>query len=233
MEYTSHEVYEYISRQTDDPIVQWKVCVISDHEFAIYQSDLDFYNTISPSFSNQKFPVPTPSLCPEERQRRRLAFRNERKLYKRRCDATGEQIISIYSPDKPYKIYNQKYRRSDARDPLSYGKEFDFNKTFTENFRELSIQVPRCNVIIQNCENSNYTNYSADNKDCYLSVSSHRCKNLLFSYRCHDSIDCLDCIDVNHSTDCYQSIDCENCNDISYSRLCNNCSKSLYLENCI
>jgi hypothetical protein len=82
MQYTSKEVYEYISLQTKDPIIEWKTCRASGIEFPIYQSDLDFYNKISPTFDGQKFQIPTPTLCPEERQRRRLSFRNMFKLKK-------------------------------------------------------------------------------------------------------------------------------------------------------
>jgi len=104
---------------------------------------LDFYTKISPTFAGEKFQIPTPTLCPEERQRRRLSFRNERKLYKRTCNYSGKEIISIYSPDKPYKVYDQKIRWSDARDPMDYGRDFDFMKSFTEQFHELMREVPR------------------------------------------------------------------------------------------
>ena len=114
------EVYEFISKQTADPIVEWKTCKVSGQEFPIYKSDLEFYDKISPTFNGKKFPIPTPTLCPEEREKRRLIRKNERKLYKRTCDATGKQIISIYSPDKPYKVYDQQIRRSDQRDPMRY-----------------------------------------------------------------------------------------------------------------
>ena len=120
MIYTSREVYEFISRQTSDPIVERKTCTVSGQPFAVFQSDLDFYSKISPTFNGQKFAIPTPTLCPEERQRRRLSFRNERKLYRRQCDASKKSIITIYSPDKPYKVYDQKIRRSDSRDPMDY-----------------------------------------------------------------------------------------------------------------
>lgn len=130
-----------------DPIVQTKTCAISGKEFSITQGDLDFYAKISPTFAGQKFAIPTPTLCPEERQRRRLAFRNERNLYRRTCDASGKQIISIYSPDKPYKVYDQKIRRSDSRDPMEYGRDFDFSKTFTEQFGGLMREVPHLPLI--------------------------------------------------------------------------------------
>ena len=50
MEYTSKEVYEYVSKKSNDPIVERKKCRLSWQEFPIYQSDLDFYDKISPTF---------------------------------------------------------------------------------------------------------------------------------------------------------------------------------------
>ena len=88
MNYASLDVYNFISKQTSDPIVERKTCAASGTRFAIFQSDLNFYDKISPTFAGEKFKIPTPTLCPEERQRRRLVWRNERKLYKRTCDAS-------------------------------------------------------------------------------------------------------------------------------------------------
>jgi len=133
----------------NESIIETKICPISNKEFTITQWDLDFYDKISPTFAGQKFQIPTPTLHPEERQRRRLSFRNEPNLYRRKCDASGKDIISIYSPDKPYKVYDQKIRRSDARDPLDYGQDFDFSKNFTENFRELLKEVPIQSLMVQ------------------------------------------------------------------------------------
>ena len=89
-------VYEFISAQTNDPIVEWKTCTISGQPFAIFQSDLEFYDKISPTFNGEKFPMPTPTLSPKEREMRRLSRRNEWKLYRRKCDKTGTSIIAIY-----------------------------------------------------------------------------------------------------------------------------------------
>ena len=108
MHYTSKEVYQSISQQTNDPIVEWKTCRISWAEFPIYKSDLDFYDKISPVFNGVRYQIPTPTLCPEERQRRRLIFRNDRKLYRGRCDLTNKPIITIYKPESGYKVYSQE-----------------------------------------------------------------------------------------------------------------------------
>ena len=120
MYYTSSEVYEYISKQTKDPIVERKTCRLSGTSFAIFQSDLEFYDKISPSFNGKKYQIPTPTLCPEERSRRRMLFRNDRKLYKRKCDATGETIISMFDEISEFTVYGHETRLSDQRDALDY-----------------------------------------------------------------------------------------------------------------
>lgn len=78
---------------------------------------LEKNNDIKDSFEYKdgklKAKLPTPTLCPEERERRRLSFRNESKLYKNTCTATGKPIISIFSPDKEYEVYDYPVRFSD------------------------------------------------------------------------------------------------------------------------
>ena len=148
-----------------DPIVSTKTCSHCQSLFDITQGDREFYEKISPTFAGIKFQAPDPTLCPTCRQRRRLSFRNERNLYRRTCDASGKQIISMYSPDKPYKVYDQKIRRSDSRDPMSYGRDFDFTRSFTENLKELSLQVPRPSMYNFYAENSDYCNCTSYQKD--------------------------------------------------------------------
>ena len=181
MHYTDPKVYEFISKQTNEPIVERKTCTISGTKFPIFQSDLDFYDKISPCFEASKemgdklikakpvyfswtedgkleVKIPTPTLCPEERQRRRLLFRNERKLYKRKCDATGETIISMHSPDKTYTVYDQRVWRSDERNNIMYGQVVDENRSFNDIFTELLYQVPHVSFFGAWNENSPYIN---------------------------------------------------------------------------
>jgi hypothetical protein len=119
-------------------------------------------------------------LCPEERQRRRLAFRNERRLYKRKCDATGESIISMYSSDKPYTVYNQKYRWSDAWNPMDYGFVYDEDESFIKQFARLLKKVPTFNVYNVDPEGSDYVNhtYKANRSYmCFSSLEPDRCQH--------------------------------------------------------
>ncbi|MDR2190488.1 MAG: hypothetical protein LBP53_04820 [Candidatus Peribacteria bacterium] len=249
MPYTNRETYEFISRQTNDPIVEWKNCKVSNshstdgtqHLFPIYQSDMDFYEKISPTFNGKKFLIPTPTLCPEERARRRLAFRNERKLYRRKCDFSGKSIISIYSPDKPFKVYDQKIWRSDQWNTLDYGKSYDFSTSFTENFRTLALSVPRPSLIGANNENAEYINLTADSKNCYMVIESSNAENCLYGYRLQKCTNCMDsnfsascelCYEIDNCFNCYQCFYSINMRDSSDCRYCNTCYNCTFCFGC-
>ena len=103
------EVYEYISKKSDDLIVEWKSCRVSGKEFAIFQSDKEFYNKITPIFNGAQYPIPLPTLCPDLRHMRRMCFRNDRSLYYTKCSATGKDTLSMFAPDTPYTVYDRNY----------------------------------------------------------------------------------------------------------------------------
>jgi len=196
------KVYEFITAQTGENIVERRICPDCGQEFAITDKDIEFYNKISPLFEGTKYQIPTPTLCPECRQQRRLARRNERKLYKRKCDLTGKTIISIYSPDSPYKIYAQNERWSDNWDPMTYGRDFDFSKTFSEQFDELMKVVPKIALNSwNNNENSDYNNYIWNSKNCYLNFGIDNSENTLYSGKSStikDSLEINNCANVEN-----------------------------------
>lgn len=230
--YTSRKVYEYISQQTNDPIVEWKTCAVSGVEFPIYQSDLDFYAKISPTFAEQRFEIPTPTLCPEERQRGRVYFRNERKLYKNKCAATGKSTISSYNPDILYKIYDQAYWWSDARDPMDYGFEFDFSKNFTEQFDFLLKDIPHSALCSIGSENSDYTNFALNVKNCYLVFGGGGNEDCLYCNMISWWSNDVDSLSIFDSQECYQCIWVKWCHGCSYIVDSNNCSWCILVEDC-
>jgi len=63
------------------------VCQNCKKDFIIEPEDFNFY---------KKIKVPPPTFCPECRLVRRMISTNERVLYKRKCDLTGERILSMY-----------------------------------------------------------------------------------------------------------------------------------------
>src|SRR3989344_4452282 len=101
-------------------------CTQCSAPFEITDSDLAFYETVSPAFNGKKELIPPPTLCPDCRVQRRMAWRNDRTFYHRKCDLTGKQIISIYPENSPLTVYHQSGWYSDKWDPMTYGQEFDF-----------------------------------------------------------------------------------------------------------
>lgn len=174
---------------------------------------------------HEKFDLPTPKLTnPLERQKLRLSFRNERHLYKRKCDLTGKEIISMYPADAKFPVYQKDEWWSDKWDPLTYGMDFDFSKTFTENFEKLQRLVPRMALTVTNVVNSDYVNYAADAKNCYLVNGSIFVEDCYYGspYYCKDCVDstilrnselCYECIDSEHLYNCNFCQDSENCRD--------------------
>ncbi len=212
--------------------MQTSQCKKCTQSFTVTPDDLTFY---------EKLDVPLPTLCPDCRYRRRLLDRNEWSLYRRKCSKTGESIVSIYREDAPFPVYKQEVWRSDAWDPLSYGRDFDFNRPFFEQYHELRQAVPHPALVNYNSVNSEYSNQSQDNKDCYMVSATgesekcmygnwyqpayfcgdcymlkkcelcYECMNCVRCYSCAYSVDCFDCTSVNFSLDCHGCNNCFGC----------------------
>lgn len=151
--------------------------------------------------------LPHPTLCPDCRQQRRLAFRNERWMYRRKCNFTGKDVISMYPPDSPFKVYTQDIWWSDRWDSTEYGRDFDFSLSFFEQFRELQLAVPRLALVNKHSENSEYTNHSAKNKNCFMSAVTFECEDIYYSDWIIDH--CRDCVDCSYLLEgcelCYET----------------------------
>ncbi len=174
-----------------------------------------------------------PTHCPECRQRRRLNWRGERKMYNRKCDLCGKQIISIFAPDKPYQVYCRECWWSDAWDPRKFGQEFDFSRPFFDQFEELLKKTPL--LFSWNIEgvNSEYNNNVSYLKNCYLMSSSNYSEDCYYGYFINDSKNCVDCASVKKSELCYECVECVGCYNLKLSQNCINCTDSWFLQNCI
>lgn len=201
-----------------------KTCQNCSRDFTIFQEDTDFYT---------KFGVPSPDFCPECRLIRRLAFRNERALYKRVCDLCDKDEILMFAPDSPYKAYCFSCWWSDTWDAKTYSQEYDFSRPFFEQFKNLTLAVPRPGKIQQgNTIGSPYSNRVSDLKDSYLSFGCNQGEELLYCCRSDDCKGSVDCFNTNRSESCYECIDCTGCYQLTYSRECIECASSSFLLNC-
>jgi len=209
-----------------------KTCRRNGEPFLISDEDLLFYRKISPVIGGKEFAIPLPSLSPEARLQRRLAFRNERDLYRKRSALSGKEVISIFSPDSPYNIYTYDEWWSDKWDALSYGREYDPGQSFSDQLLKLSLQVPHCPLYIRNGENSDYTNYALNMKDCYLVFGATDCDRCLYSKAVANCRDVIDCLAVRHSELCYEGSASERCYNCQFFSECFDCTDCLMLEAC-
>ena len=206
-----------------------KQCQNCKQEFVIEPDDFYFY---------EKIKVPSPTFCPECRSQRRMAFFNVFKLYKRKCDLCQRETIMIYSDDAPYKVYCTKCWWSDNWDPFSYARDYDFSRSFFDQFNEFWHNVPQLGLEtdLPTLENSEYTNQVGHVKNCYLiffadfnedcTCGYYLLKNkslldtsiAMQSEFCYDSMNvfkCNKCVgatgNVTESLDCFFLRDCDNC----------------------
>ncbi len=232
-----------------------RICRKSGKKFVIAKEDLEFYAqmgvitaeqlekltslpvgesiNIEAEKVHQELLIGLPTLCPDERQRRRLAWRNERTLYQRKCDLCEKNMVSICHPNTCFPVYCQDCWWSDNWDALDCGQEFDFSKPFFEQFNELMNKVSRLSIINSQSKNSIYTNFSSRNKNCYYTFGMFFDEDVHYSHYGSNCKDCLDCLRISHCELCYECIDCEKCYESFFSQNCQNCSNSYFLKNCI
>ena len=208
---------------------QCKQCWI---EFDITQDDLDFFDKISPIINWNKYLVPSPTLCYDCRQQRKTAWRNERKFYRRKCDLSGQDMVSIYCTDSKFKVYKNTEYYSDKWDAFDYWMDFDFKKTFFEQFEQLHIKVPKPSIYVYNSENCEYTNLNSWNKNCYLTVAASDNEDCYYSTYLQWNKNLVDCLFIFNSEIAYECVDCYDSYKLFFSQSSNNCSESYYLYNC-
>jgi hypothetical protein len=208
--------------------METKNCLNCKKDFTITPDDFGFY---------EKIKVPPPTFCPHCRYIRRLLDRNEYNFYKRKCDATGKDIISIYKPEVPFPVYNQDYWKSDAWDELAYGRDFDFSRPFFEQYEELRSKVPHLAMVNASSINSEYTNQANNNKDSYMLFTSDYCEKCMYGSWCQNncyflsdcymagkSEFCYECVNITKCSNCAWAYDCSDCVNVYFSSDCRGCT---------
>ena len=210
-----------------------KTCTFSGTSFLVPDEDLQFYEDISPVFNGKKYLIPPPTLCPQARWQRRLAWRNDRAMYSRTCDKTGQHMLSIFSADKTFPVYENDVWWSDVWDPLDYGREIDFNQPFFEQFDDLQNAVPHPAMAIlkPTMENSSYCNQVGYVKNCYLIFDSRRDEQCMYGKTFERCFDCMDCYKVFDCETCYECNSCYSCTFSTYLLNSYNCAECHFSSN--
>jgi len=199
-----------------------KICKTCEKEFEIRDEDLIFY---------EQMKTAPPLYCPDCRMARRLVFRNERTFYKRLCDLCKKDMVSVYTADSNYKVYCHDCWWSDNWDPKSYAMDYDFNKPFFSQFKELEQKVPKLGIMISNNIRSDYTNGSAENKDCYLIFAADFNEDCMYSRLLQRDKFCVDCAFLHESEFCYECLDCRNCFKCMFAEQCQSSIDLLFCYN--
>jgi hypothetical protein len=166
-------------------------------------------------------------------------------MYKRRCDFTQKEIISMYPPDSPFKVYEQDAWWSDQWDATTYGRPYDFGRSFFEQFRGLQLAVPRVALVNKQSENCDYTNHSGKNRNCFMSAVTFGCEDIYYSDwiidRCRDLMDCsymLEgcelCYETYYAWGSYRAVYCDfikRCSNVWFSYDCFNVKNSFLCWN--
>ncbi len=159
-------------------------------------------------------------------------------LYTRPCDLCGKSTVSVYSPDSGRVVYCVKCWWSDKWDPKSYAQEYDWNRPFFAQFRELQQKVPTLalmndNGLIGGSMNSEYNQDFARSKNCYMVFIAWKLEDCMYSYYLVNGkylVDCLYILDANELI--YEGIFIENCFRSKYVYFSVACTDSAFLFDC-
>jgi len=160
-----------------------KICIHTWKEFTITKKEEEIRLWASPVIAWKLYPIDEPDHHPDIDHQWHLAWRNERTLYRGKCDLTGKPLITSINPKLGYTVYNFVDYRSDKWSPEEYWRDFDFSKTFTEQFSEMYTSMPQMSLnLSMHMENCDYCNYWLEAKNCYMCTTPIRSENCYYSY---------------------------------------------------
>ncbi|MFA6392508.1 MAG: hypothetical protein WCW54_00260 [Candidatus Paceibacterota bacterium] len=204
-----------------------KECQNCKKDFTIEPDDFLFY---------EKIKVPPPSFCPPCRMQRRYAWRNIMSLYNSKCGLCDKSVITLYSPDSGITVYCNKCWWSDKWDPKSYGVDYDFNKPFFTQYKELMQKVPHMALVNDdgiaslNCE---YTHDVWFAKNCYMLFSGWHVDNVMYSFFVNAGKDMIDCMNIRTENEwLYECMLSRSSYRLKYSKFCSACIESQFLLDC-
>lgn len=180
-----------------------------------------------------KISVPQPTLCPPCRLQRRMLWRNELILHKRKSSLSGEEIISQYPADTPFPVHS--VREFFERKWEAPFQEYDSSRSFFEQFRELQLKTPRCALMTDLTsmeQNSVYQNAASRNKNCYVVFAAGDSEDCLYGNNVDYCRSVVDCLWTRRSEFCYSCVDVLDSNRLFFCEETRECADSWFLYNC-
>lgn len=199
-------------------------CQNCKNDFIIESEDFSFYDKVK---------VPPPTFCPECRLVRRLAWRNERTLHKRKCDLCNKDTISIYSLENSCPVYCLSCYDGDSWNSMDFGVDFDLEENFFIKLKELFNKIPHPAVDVRSAVDCDYTNHCSSSKQCYLSFGVSNCENSFYCTQSHFSKSVFDSDFIIKGDSLYENVNCSDCFQVFYSVYVNSCLDSYFLYDCV
>lgn len=215
-----------------------RMCRKCNVVFKIEEEDINFFHMLR---------VPPPTLCPQCRQKRRLGhLMRVPKFYKKKCSAPGhiEEVISVFPPDSPHKIYDFSYYHSDAWDGTQYTIDYNSTLSFFSQFKDFFFSIPRlclerdpqgvnCDYSLggKHSKNVYYAGMGYEMENCSYCFDTRHSKDIVDSGLIRNSEFCYWCVSSSRCNRCIFAINCENCIDSSFIYDCKNCSHCFLSSN--
>ena len=195
-------------------VVSGKTFTVSEHEVAL----------------RKKFGFDdVPNMLPKYRFQYLGAFWPQWNFHKRKCDKTGQSIISVFRPDCKYPVWQRDEWVKHA-DPPS--QDFDFSRPFFEQASGLFPKCPLPHNFQSHNQNCEYADDWYQSKNCYLcqgGQNNEDCKYCFYSdgiKNVHNGIFSF------NSDFCFDLINSSNCNKGLFLLNCKNVSDSAFLYDC-
>lgn len=199
-------------------------CQNCQRGFWIEPEDFSFY---------KKIEVPPPTWCPECRNMRRMAWREERSLYRDTCKLCGKPVVSIHAPGGPFTVYCRECWRSDKWDPMDYGRDYDFTRPFFAQYRKLMEAVPRPALTGTNLVNSDFSHACQNCKNCYFVFFSYFSENSQYCDLLLLSRDSYDSYVTDNSDHAYESLHSNRLYKVRFGYFADECLDSSFLFDCV
>ncbi len=140
----------------------------------------------------------------------------------------------MYRPDVPFPVYERAQWWQTDWDALEFAQAWNPKQSFFRQLAQLAGKVPRFSIYHSaSSENSSYSNFTLDIRNCYLSFSITLSEDCLYCAIADNSRDCLDCLNIDRCELLYQCVDCRECYHCIFLDRCVACSDCFFCTDCL
>ena len=182
------------------------------------------------------FRVPPPNYCPTCRRMRRLTYASIFQFFQIKCQAPNheETMLSVFSKECPFPVYDYKYFISDEFDPFSFGNKYKIDKSPLEQFWEFRKKFPVPSLLNRDpsCINSEYSSGGRNLKNGYYVSGCYGSENIWYSTMIVKSKEIMDSSRIEKSEYVYEGFASKNIYKSSFIYFSHDSMDSMFLFDC-